>query len=445
MATIIGTNNNNTLNGTTSADTIIGRAGNDALNGSGGNDRLNGGIGNDILNGGTGIDTADYSNLTISGTTYIGATAGVKVSLALTGAQNTGGAGIDTLTSIENLIGTNFNDTLTGNAANNVLSGLAGNDTLSGGGGNDQLIGGTGNDRLDGGTGVDTASYSTATDGVTVDLKLSGSQNTGGAGLDTLLSIENLIGSNFNDTLYGNDATNTLYGGAGKDLLAGGAGGDRLDGGTGADEMFGGLGNDTFIVDHVNDFVFELFDDMRPVPSVDRVESSVSHTLTSRVEHLKLTGSSAINGTGNELNNNLTGNNANNVLSGLDGNDVLTGGSGRDQLSGGLGNDRFDFNAVSDSPAGADRDIIQDFRGNFNFEGDRIDLRDIDANSLLAGNQAFSWIGSNSFTAAGQLRYSSISGILQGNTDADATPEFEIQLIGGPVLTVNSVVTDILL
>lgn len=445
MATIIGTNSNNSLNGTTSADTIIGRAGNDTVNGSGGNDRLNGGIGNDIVNGGTGTDTADYSNLVISGTTYIGATAGVRVNLNLTSAQNTGGAGTDTLVSIENLIGTNFNDSLTGNAGNNVLSGLAGNDTLLGGGGNDQLTGGTGNDRLDGGTGIDTASYSTATAGVTVGLNLTGTQDTVGAGIDTLVSIENLVGSNFNDTLYGNDATNTLFGGAGEDVLAGGSGGDRLDGGTGADEMFGGLGNDTFIVDHANDFVFELFDDMRPVPSVDSVESSVSHTLTSRVEHLTLTGSATISGTGNELNNQITGNSANNVLSGLNGNDLLRGGLGADLLSGGSGNDTFDYNALSDSPAGAGRDVIQDFRGNFDFEVDRIDLRDIDGNGLLAGNQAFSWIGSNSFTAAGQLRYSSITGILQGNTDADAAPEFEIQLIGGPVLTVNSIVSDILL
>jgi Ca2+-binding RTX toxin-like protein len=367
------------------------------------------------------------------------------VNLNLTGAQNTGGAGIDTLTSIENLIGTNFNDTLTGNAANNVLSGLAGNDTLLGGGGNDQLIGGTGNDRLDGGTGVDTASYSTVTDGVTVDLKLSGSQNTGGAGIDTLVNVENLIGSNFNDTLFGNGATRTLFGGAGMDVLASGSGGARLDGGTGADEMFGGLGNDTFIVDHVNDFVFELIRSPDQVESVDSMESSVSYTLPSGVEHLTLTGSSTISGTGNKLNNQITGNSASNMLSGLEGSDLLVGGLGADILNGGSGNDTFDYNTVSDSPAGAGRDVIQDFRGSFSFEADRIDLQDIDANSLVAGNQAFSYIGFDAFTAAGQLRYSSITGILQGNTDADAAPEFEIQLIGGPVLTVNSVVTDILL
>lgn len=141
----------------------------------------------------------------------------------------------------------------------------------------------------------------------------------------------------------------------------------------------------------------------------------------------------------------LTGGSGTDQLNGNEGNDVLLGGLGADILGGGIGNDTFDYNAVSDSPAGAGRDVIQDFRGSFYFEADRIDLRDIDANSLVAGNQAFSHIGFDAFTAAGQLRYSSITGILQDNTDADAAPEFEIQLIGSPVLTVNSVVSDILL
>ena len=75
MATLIGTNSNNTLTGTSSADTMVGRSGNDQLLGNGGNDRLNGGTQNDVLNGGAGIDTADYSNLVIGSTTYIGSAA----------------------------------------------------------------------------------------------------------------------------------------------------------------------------------------------------------------------------------------------------------------------------------------------------------------------------------------------------------------------------------
>ena len=496
MANIIGTNSNNTLNGTASADTLIGRAGNDTLNGSGGNDRLNGGVGTDILNGSTGIDTADYSNLVINGTTYTGATAGVTVNLGLTSAQNTGGAGTDTLKSIENLIGTNFADRLTGNSANTVLSGLAGNDTLLGGGGNDRLIGGAGNDRLDGGTGLDTADYSTATAGVEAILDVFFSQNTVGAGVDTLVSIENLIGSNFadrlegdeghnvlsglrgndllvggdgNDTLNGGDGTDLLFGDYGNDTVAGGSGldhlegsegDDRLDGGTGADVMRGGNGNDTYLVDHVGDVVAEL---VGPVlfDGYDRVESSVTHTLGFGIESLALTGTAAINGTGNTEDNVLSGTNTNNVLSGQEGDDALygiigndqlfggsgddrlIGGAGADIMDGGAGNDRFIYGSFSERLDGTDRDTILDFIGAGAGIGDQINLGAIDANSLVAGDQAFTYIGSASFSTAGQLRYA--GGLLQGDVDGNGVADIEIQLIGAPALTVGGAGTDIIL
>jgi Ca2+-binding RTX toxin-like protein len=164
-----------------------------------------------------GIDTAYYFN----------ARAGVTVNLALTTAQNTLGAGTDTLLNIENLSGSSYyNDTLTGNTGNNALYGLGGNDTLDGG---------AGNDRLDGGAGTDTASYASASAGVLVNLALSTVQNTRGAGIDTLLNIENLRGSSYSDTLLGNTGANTLLSGAGNDLLAGGLGNDTLIGGSGQD------------------------------------------------------------------------------------------------------------------------------------------------------------------------------------------------------------------
>ena len=110
----------------------------------------------------------------------------MTVSLAASGPQTTGGAGVDTLVNIEGLRGSSFNDTLTGN----------GNSVLEGGPGNDHLIGQSG--------GNDTASYEHATAGVTVDLSNRQPQNTGGAGTDTLTNIANLTGSSFNDTLTGN-------------------------------------------------------------------------------------------------------------------------------------------------------------------------------------------------------------------------------------------------
>src|SRR6185503_4030864 len=102
--------------------------------GSAANDTLEGDGGNNVLNGGAGIDTLSYEH----------ATAGVTVNLALTVAQNTSGAGTDTLSSFENLTGSAFNDVLTGSTAANVLTGGAGNDTLNGGVGNDTLEGGSG-------------------------------------------------------------------------------------------------------------------------------------------------------------------------------------------------------------------------------------------------------------------------------------------------------------
>lgn len=314
--TLVGLAGNDVLNGDAvlgpyGNDNLIGGDGNDTLNGRGGNDWLIGGRGNDILNGGTGIDTADYSNRSINGIGYVGATAAVTVNLNLTGSQNTGGSGFDTLVSIENVSGTNFNDTLIGNSARNVLAGLGGNDFLDGRAGNDLLEGGGGND--------------------------------------------------------------TLQGGDGNDTLNGGIGNDHLDGWNGTDTLNGGAGNDTLL--------------------------------------------------------------------GFFGNDTLNGGDGKDTLWGESGNDGFDFNSVSDSPAGAGRDIIKDFSGAGILFGDVIDLRDIDANSFAAGNQAFTYIGSSSFggflfATPGQLRYS--GGVLQGNTDFDFAPEFEIELTGAPSLFVNS-------
>jgi Ca2+-binding RTX toxin-like protein len=189
----------------------VGLAGDDQLYGGDGDDVLRGGAGNDTLDGGTGNNTASYSD----------ATAAVTVSLATLSAQNTGGGGTDTLVSIQNLIGSSFNDKLTGDANANILDGGAGNDTLTGGG------------------GLDTASYASATAGVTVSLALSGAQNTFGAGTDTLVGITNLTGSAFNDALTG---------GAGNNVLIGGAGDDSLIGGAGADTLTGGLGPDRFVL-----------------------------------------------------------------------------------------------------------------------------------------------------------------------------------------------------
>ena len=182
---------------------------------------------------------------------------------------------------IENAIGGAGNDTLIGNDADNVLTG------------------GPGADILDGGEGNDTASYHTAMQGVVADLAAP-SNNTGDAAGDIYISIENLEGSSFNDTLVGDAGPNVLSGGAGDDRLFGGAGDDRLFGQAGDDVLRGGAGDDV----------------LRGGPGNDRL----------------------FGGPGNDL---LFGGAGDDVLRGGGGDDVLRGGGGNDLLFGGAGNDRL--------------------------------------------------------------------------------------------------------
>ena len=196
---------------------MVPTGGDDTLQGGAGADTLEGGAGADALDGGAGDDTASYST----------ATDGVTVDLA-TPANNTGDARGDTYTGIENLAGSDHDDTLTGDASDNTISG------------------GAGADALDGGAGNDTASYSTAPVGVTVDLATP-ANNTGDALGDTYTSIEIISGSAHDDILTGDANANTISGGAGNDVLTGGAGDDTLKGGDGTDEFrfYANFGNDT--------------------------------------------------------------------------------------------------------------------------------------------------------------------------------------------------------
>jgi Ca2+-binding RTX toxin-like protein len=163
-------------------------------------------------------------------------------------------------------------------------------------------------------------------------------------GLDGNDTLNGNVGG---DKLYGGIGADRLYGQSGNDVLDGGDGNDRLEGGAGADQMLGGLGSDTYVVDDGGDSVTELADE-----GTDVVQSLVDYTLTANVENLTLTGTAAINGTGNELNNVITGNAAGNTLRGLAGNDTLRGGLEVDSLEGGEGNDRLDGGAGADQLAG---------------------------------------------------------------------------------------------
>lgn len=177
----------------------------------------------------------------------------------------------------------------------------------------------------------------------------------GGAGDDSL------GGRGGVDHLYGGDGVDTLKGGAGDDVLYGGAGADKLSGDGGADHMEGGAGNDVYTVDNSGDVVVELANG-----GADRVNATVSFTLSANVEDLTLTGGGAIDGSGNGLANKISGNASANSLTGLAGNDVLdgnggddvlVGGDGKDVLTGGGGADHFVFGAAKASTT----DRIADF------------------------------------------------------------------------------------
>jgi Ca2+-binding RTX toxin-like protein len=154
--------------------------------------------------------------------------------------------------------------TLTANVENGrILATVAAN--LTGNTLNNVLYAGAGNNGLDGSTGIDTVSYAygvTGTTGVTVSLAVGTAQATGGSGSDTLTSIENLIGSGFNDSLTGNAGHNVLDGGAGNDLLTGGVGRDMLTGGAGSDTFdfnaLSEMGLTSATWDVINDFVHGL-------------------------------------------------------------------------------------------------------------------------------------------------------------------------------------------
>ncbi|MCF2950321.1 hypothetical protein L0668_19590 [Paraglaciecola aquimarina] len=244
--------------GTSGNDILEGTHGHDTLSGGAGNDTLIGRAGDDVLDGGSGIDTASY----------LDASQGVSVNLSV-GLQGFG-HGNDTLINIENVTGSNLDDILLGDDKNNILRGQDGADSLYGLAGDDTLIGGIGNDILDGGDGFDTANYRyidkgpIVADGVEVDLQLGTAIDRDGSEADTLISIENVRGSLYNDKIYGDSGNNELrgdnghdtlwgrngddklYGGGGIDALNGGDGNDSLTGGAGSDRLYGSTGDDTF-------------------------------------------------------------------------------------------------------------------------------------------------------------------------------------------------------
>ncbi|MHC8407457.1 putative Ig domain-containing protein [Pseudomonas sp. TMB3-21] len=371
--------------GTDQADTLVGSSGNDTLNGDMGADTMTGGDGNDVYVVDNAFDSVVESNDSASQIDTVQSsvswTLGANLeNLVLSGVSDIEGTGNDRR---------NF---ITGNAANNVLDGAAGADSMSGGDGNDTYY-------------VDNAD----------DSVIETNSNTVPGGIDSVHSslAAYTLGSNV-ENLYidsagaanatGNSLNNTLFAGAGNNVL------DGRD------------GNDTVSFDRASAAV-----------TVNLSTSAQQNTVGSGLDTLKF----IENVTGSAYDDTLSGNSGANILNGGAGNDTLVGGSGDDRLiggsgtdtlTGGTGADTYAFAALSDMNVGALRDVINGFKTT---ENDHLDFSGLDANPLTANIDAFTFIGSNAFdatNATGQIRFA--DGILYGSVNADATPDFEIQLVG---------------
>ncbi|WP_145840404.1 calcium-binding protein [Denitratisoma sp. DHT3] len=459
IAAISGTGNasDNLLTGNNSANTLTGAGGNDILDGGSGADTMVGGTGDDTYvvddagdvvteSSNAGVDTvrssitytlgSNVENLILTGATAIDGKGNTLANTLIgNSAANTlnGGTRADTLigglgddlyvvdnvgdvviesasegtdtveASVSYTLGSNVeNLTLTGSAKltgvgnelDNILTGNSGANTLTGGAGNDTLNGGGGTDTLIGGLGDDTYVINSAGDVVTENAN---------EGTDTVQSsIAYTLSANIeNLTLTGTRGL-AGTGNALDNILIGNSGANTLNGASGADAMAGGAGNDTYVVDDVGDVVTENENE-----GTDTVQSSISFVLPDNVENLTLLGSSAINGSGNALDNKLTGNNAANYLD---------GGSGADTMVGDAGDDTYVVDDAGDVVTESSNEGIDTVRSSITYTLDR----NVE-NLILTGEFSINGTGN---TLANTLIGNSGANTLNGGTGADT-------LIGG--------------
>jgi Ca2+-binding RTX toxin-like protein len=263
-----------------------------------------------------------------------------------------------------NLDGTIHADRIYGLGDRDLLMGEAGNDYLKGGAGDDYMYGGTGNDTYvvdslhdivgelsNEGTDLVISSVNFALDGLG-HTAIENLTLTGNAIIGVGNELNNVIrGTNSHNALLGFGGNDTLAGLGGNDGIDGDDGNDFLNGGAGADTMRGGKGNDSMVVDNNGDVVVEAANQ-----GTDRVVSSINFSLSlagrANIENLTLTGSAAIIGSGNALNNHISGNSIANVLLGVGGNDAIAGGNGADNINGGAGNDALNGGTGKDALIG---------------------------------------------------------------------------------------------
>lgn len=216
-------------------DVLTGNGGDDVLVGGGGDDQLSGGAGKDTLSGGDGVDTVDYSGAVQP--------AGVGVTVEVDKFGNAVGQGGeaegDTLTGIENVIGTDQDDDIRATTVefNTYLEGGEGNDFLEGGTKDDLILGGAGADTMIGGAGHNATSYITSWGRVDIDLDRT-YQYGGEAWGDRLIQIQGIQSTGFNDHVVGDAADNLFDAGDGDDILEGRGGHDDIHAGSGNDRVY---------------------------------------------------------------------------------------------------------------------------------------------------------------------------------------------------------------
>ena len=353
------------LTGGSGADVLGGDAGGNILSGGAGNDTFLGDAGDDSIHGNLGTDTVDYSSFGEGLAIALG-----PVSGASPGSAATATLGTDTLYAISNVTGGTGSDTITGEAGANVLNGGEGDDTLAGLRGNDTLEGGVGSDTLD---------YSAAESGITLNLASLAGQNTGGAGTDTVLTAESILGSSFADVLAGTVGDNVFDGGPGTDTadysattlgvavdlsvtgpqdtatagtdtltamesVTGGSGRDALAGGPGPNTISAGAGNDSLLASAGGDVLdggagSDTVDYSARPPGVV-VNLTAGTGSSSGDVDLITTVENVTGGSGADV---LTGDAAGNTLDGSAGGDRLRGLAGADSLVGGPGADTVDY------------------------------------------------------------------------------------------------------
>lgn len=313
-----------TINGTGNSlnNVITGNSANNVLNGGAGADTMAGGSGNDtyVVDSASDVVTENASAGTDIIQSSVTHTLGNNIEyLTLVGVANingNGNSGDNVLVGNSGanvLSGGDGNDYLTGGDGDDTLDGGADDDQLQGSGGHDYLSGGTGSDTLIGGDGIDTMVGGGGDDGYVIrdigdviienanegwdwvesSVSYTLSQNVEELMLDYKAGAIDATGNSLNNLLTGNKYSNVLNGGLGDDT------------------MEGGLGDDIYIVDSVSDVVFEIVNG-----GIDTLKSGISYSLGDNVENLSLTGSTAIDGRGNELSNYLVGNSASNTLYG---------------------------------------------------------------------------------------------------------------------------------